>query len=79
MLFLVEYDRKRGKLVSMKSFSSAARRAAEQARLDLELDLNRKGVSREIVLLEASNEQALRRTHRRYFEDLGALLTPKVL
>ena len=43
-------------------------------RLNLELDLNRRGVDHEVVLLEAENEDALRRTHRRYFETLRQLL-----
>jgi len=33
------------------------------------LDLNRREVEHEVVLLEALSEQALRRTHRRYFEN----------
>jgi hypothetical protein len=41
----------------------------------MELDLNRRGVEREVVLLEAENEEALRRTHRRYFEDLAQLVS----
>jgi hypothetical protein len=41
---------------------------AEDLRLDLELDLNRRGIDHEVVLLEAASEAALRRTHRRYFE-----------
>jgi len=39
----------------------------------LELELHRQGVEREIVLLEAQSEDALRRTHRRYFESLEDL------
>jgi hypothetical protein len=39
------------------------------ARLEIELDLKRRGVEGEVMLLEALSEQALRRTHRRYFED----------
>ena len=46
---------------------------AKNARLKLELDLNRRGVQREVVVLQATNEAALRRTHRRYFEDLTEL------
>jgi hypothetical protein len=41
----------------------------------MELDLNSRGVEREVVLLEAENEAALRRTHRRYFEDLAQLVS----
>jgi signal transduction histidine kinase len=35
----------------------------EAGRLELELDLNRRGVKHEVVLLEARSEEALRRTH----------------
>ena len=73
MVFLIEYDRGRGRLVSMKSFANS--NGAEASRLELELELNLKGVKNEVVLLEAANEEALRRTHRRYFEDLAELAT----
>ena len=70
MLFLIEYDREKGKVVEMSRFSESDRQAANSARLQLELDLNRRSVEHEVVLLEAEDESALRRTHRRYFEDL---------
>ncbi|MBI5140911.1 MAG: hypothetical protein HZA20_01810 [Nitrospirae bacterium] len=57
----------------MKSFDETQHRAAEEARLERELDLNRNGIEREVVILEAASEEALRKTHRRYFEDLAAL------
>ncbi len=69
MVFLIEYSRTEGQIVTFKTFKDSERHDAETARLDLELDLNRKGVGHEVVLLEASSEIALRRTHRRYFED----------
>ena len=74
MLFLIEYDRNRGEIVGLQSFSESGRQAAESARLDLELQLNRLGKGHEVVVLEATSEAALRRTHRRYFEDLGQLV-----
>jgi len=70
MLFLIEYDRAKGKVVELSRFSESERQAANSARLNLELELNRRGVEHEVVLLEAEDEAALRRTHRRYFEDL---------
>ncbi len=70
MLFLIEYDRSTGRLVRLEPFAAAARTRAEDERLDLELALDRQGIEREVVVLEAEDEQALRRTHRRYFEDL---------
>ena len=68
MLFLVDYDRQTSRLVSLREFADGDRRQAEVARLDLELDQRRKGVEHEVVLLEATSEAVLRKTHRRYFE-----------
>lgn len=70
MLFLIEYERSRGRVVAIREFDELQREDAEIARLELELELNRRGEEREVVLLEAADEAALRRTHRRYFEDL---------
>jgi hypothetical protein len=70
MIFLLEYDRQRGEVVSLRSFEEGDRSSAQEARLSLELRLNRSRVDREVVLLEAGSERALRKTHRRYFEKL---------
>lgn len=75
MIFLIEYDRDSGKMVTFRTFDDSEREIAESARLDLELELNRRGVEREVVILEAASEEAVRRTHRRYFETLEELLT----
>lgn len=74
MIFLIEYDRTEGELVNLIQYSDAERRAAENARLELELDLNRKGIFHEVVLLEAASEDALRPTHRRCFADLAEIV-----
>ena len=73
MIFLVEYDREQGRIVTIKSFSDSDREKAEGSRLELELEHNLKSIDNEVVLLEAATEDALRRTHRRYFEDLTEL------
>lgn len=73
MLFLIEYDRNRGEVVTIQEFQDSERKKVEGERLELELNLNRLGVEREVVVLEAASEKALRRTHRRYFEDLSEL------
>ncbi|MDE2485019.1 MAG: hypothetical protein KGL32_07205 [candidate division NC10 bacterium] len=73
MIFLIEYDRGKGHIVSFRVFDDSERGNAENSRLEIELDLNRAGVDHEVVLLEAASEDALRRTHRRYFEDLKQL------
>ncbi len=74
MIFLIEYNRPKGRIVTFKRFKDSDRLKAEKSRLDLELDLNRKGVDHEVVLLEAASEKALRRTHRRYFETLRQIV-----
>ena len=68
MIFLIEYNRPQGRIVTFKRFKDSERLKAQKSRLDLELDLNRRGINHEVVLLEAASEGALRRTHRRYFE-----------
>ncbi len=74
MIFLIEYNRPEGRIVTFKKFADSKRRVAEKTRIELELELNRRGIHHEVVLLEAENEEALRRTHRRYFEDLRHLV-----
>jgi len=71
MLFLIEYDRNQGKVITIQEFDDSEK--AQNARLEMELGLNRLGITHEIVVLEAATEEALRRTHRRYFENLGEL------
>lgn len=74
MMFLIEYDRPAGRIVVFTTFDESERRKAENARLEIELDLNRKKIDHEVALLEAASEDALRRTHRCYFEDLSDIL-----
>ncbi|MGH9908311.1 MAG: hypothetical protein ACRD8U_22330 [Pyrinomonadaceae bacterium] len=74
MIFLIEYDRGRGQLMTFKEFEESERQKAEDSRLELELNLNRLGIEHEVVVLEAASEEAVRRTHRRYFEDLADLV-----
>ena len=75
MLFLIEYDRSEGQIVTFKTFLNEDRQMADDEVLETELRLNRLGVKREVVILEAPTELALRRTHRRYFETLEQLAT----
>lgn len=78
MLFLIQYNRTAGQIASMKSFEDGNRAAVSDARLALELELFRRGNEDEVVVLQAVNEEAIRRTHRRYFEDLESLTRPSV-
>ena len=70
MIFLLEHDRRRGCLIEMLSYDASDRGKAEKERLDIELDLNRKAIDHEVVLLEAPNSDALLETHRRYFQSV---------
>jgi hypothetical protein len=74
MIFLIDYDRGRGRIVSLSSFPDSELRKAEESRLAVELTLHQSGIQREVVLLDAADEEALRRTHRRYFVDVDELL-----
>lgn len=73
MLFLIDYDRDKGEVVEIREFDDSARRAAEDARLELEVSLVRRGVVREVVLLQAPDRAAIEQTHRRYFASLNDL------
>ena len=68
MLFLIEYKRSEGRIVTLKTFDDTDRSKAERTRFETELELNQKKIDHEVVLLDAADERALRRTHRRYFE-----------
>ena len=78
MIFLIEYDRGEGVIKSFRSFCDSEMPKAREAQFELELKLKRAGTDREVVLLQAENESTIRRTHRRYFEDLASLLKPIV-
>jgi hypothetical protein len=69
MVFLIDYDRKLGK-VKVERFedSDLAKAQAERLRIELsDMDAVMSGV-REVVLLEADDEKTLYRTHQRYFK-----------
>ena len=73
MIFLIHYNRSTGKIVELKQFEQSQRVQAEDARLKMELDLIGKKDGNEVCLLEARSIEALKRTHRRYFESLRTL------
>ncbi len=74
MIFLIEYDRSKGEIVRSQPFDDAQRREADALRLQIELELNHNKSEHEVVLLEAASEDAMRQTHRRYFENLRQIL-----
>ena len=76
MIFLIEYDRSRGALVQLSGFQPDEAAAANSSRLKLELERMRSKIGHEIVILEAESEDHLRKTHRRYFEQIDTLADP---
>lgn len=74
MIFVIQYNRRRGRILYFMPYVDSERERAERLRLEIELDLNRKGLDDEVVLLEAASSEALRKTHRRYFEDAQAIV-----
>jgi hypothetical protein len=74
MIFLIEYDRLERRVVTNIEFEDSEFSAAENARLERELAVNRDELDREVVLLQARDQAALRRTHRRYFENMEQLI-----
>lgn len=73
MIFLIQYDRKSGKLIRMEEYSAEQRPQAEKERLRLELEQNSQSIADEVVILEASSKDALLKTHQRYFMSLEEL------
>jgi hypothetical protein len=73
MIFLIEFDRPTESTLLFKTFDDADLLQARRERLKIELDLNHRGLlmQREVVLLQARDEQSLRHTHDRYFENLS--------
>jgi len=67
MIFLIQYHREKRRIVTFKTYPDSQRVQAGEKRLEIELDLNRKKIDHEVVLLEAESEEALRLTHNRYF------------
>lgn len=66
MNFLIIYNRLAGQLERLSSFDDSG--AAMRARFEAEQDLDRHP-DREVVVINALDEAALRRSHSRYFPD----------
>ncbi|MCS7100075.1 MAG: hypothetical protein NZL99_00100 [Burkholderiaceae bacterium] len=71
MIFLIEYQRSQGRQLRFERFEDAQREHAQRRRFELE-SAHRGDDDYEVVLLEAENEEGLRRTHARYFGQLTA-------
>ncbi len=77
MIFLIEYSREKGRIVHLRQFNDSEQADAENARLNLEMKLATVQIPHEIVLLQAHTIDALKQTHRRYFENLEELAEPR--
>ena len=76
MIFLIDYEPKKGILRQFEQFEDSQRAEAQRQRLKIELGLNGERALREIVLLEAAEEQMLYRTHQRYFKTTRQIVEP---
>jgi hypothetical protein len=74
MLFLIRYDRSQGRIITLDEFADGERQRANERRLAMELHLGAALGNEEVVLLQAEDQEALRRTHRRFFEEVAALM-----
>ena len=72
--FLVVYNQSTGELVALRRFGSGPQERLEalEARLDAELQ-HQSQPEIEVVVLNAESEDALRRTHGRYFKSVHEL------
>ena len=70
MIFLIEYNRQKERIITFEKFRNSDRIKAQNRRLEIELDLNRSKIRHEVVLLEAADENRLQHTHKRYFKSL---------
>jgi hypothetical protein len=69
--FLLVYDQKASRLLELREFAST--RDAHRERRAREL-ANLRDRNVEVVVLTADSEEALRRTHGRYFSSAGELI-----
>lgn len=79
MIFLVEYKRTSNDPAKLTEFANDRIEEAQNKRLELELAALARGEDVEIVLLEAQNQAAIRKTHRRYFESLEQFIRAPLL
>jgi hypothetical protein len=66
MIFLVDYDRPTGRTLLFKTFDHTERQKAHDERVRIERDRDCQGLlltRREVVMLDARDEAALRRTN----------------
>jgi hypothetical protein len=71
--FLLVYDRKTCKLVSMREYPHEERQRAYDDRFALELQ-HCENWDMEIIVITSNSREALELTHSRYFKTIGELL-----
>jgi hypothetical protein len=76
VIYLIDYDRKLGKLIAIEEYAESERDTARRKRLALERVSTAEGDQREIVMLEASSRAEVEFTHARYFRSLAELAAP---
>jgi len=77
MLFLIEFDRSKQQLVTYKKFDKSQLLLVQKERINLELKRLKENVMHEIVILEAKDEEFLRKYYSRYFNPFKKKLVPK--
>ena len=75
--YVLVYDQARGQLLEIQDFGSDGANAALARRFELDREYAA-SPSVEVVLLSAESQDALRRTHGRYFKSVRQLLKPAV-
>jgi hypothetical protein len=77
MIFLIKYMREDGQVVFCQEYDDSEMEKAQAARLEMEIEQSQEGRLNEIVLLQAENLDALKKTHSRYFKSLREMLEQK--
>ena len=73
--YVLVYDQRSGTLITIEHYGSDGAPAALARRFELDREYaGNPGV--EVVLLSGESEDALRRTHGRYFKSVNELLSP---
>ncbi len=69
MIFVIKYDRKTGVSQDLGRFDEGDMAKAQELRFNCEVDARGDDPRPEIVVLSAESEDALRRSHAKYFGD----------
>jgi hypothetical protein len=72
MIFLLVYDRSKGKLIGDTTYADSQIEVANEARLDAEIT-NAENTDIEVVILKSESRDELEKTHGRYFKSLKQL------